>query len=169
MARLDFSLLKGHGKLTSTRIALAFAVSVVADVLQLPINAATFTGVLAPAGEGADVIVDCVAAALTSALLGFHWALLPTFFVELVPGVDLAPTWTACVALVVYQRKLEQKNQPATERNVTGDKPLKVVTPLPVEQAGSGTSNRVKSETIDLEEVESPADATVRNQDRTRR
>lgn len=33
-------------------------------------------------------------------LLGFHWAFLPTLAVEAIPGLDLAPTWTAAVLLV---------------------------------------------------------------------
>ena len=30
-------------------------------------------------------------------MIGWHWAFLPSFFVELVPGLDLVPTWTAAV------------------------------------------------------------------------
>ena len=44
----------------------------------------------------------------TTITIGFHPLLLPTFFVEFVPGVDMLPTWTACVALVVSLRKKQQ-------------------------------------------------------------
>jgi len=92
-------------KLTRTRIILAFAVSVIADVLQFPINAVSATGLLALPGEVADMMLDIVVMILTSALLGFHWALLPAFVLEAVPGLDLFPTWTGCVAFVVWRRK----------------------------------------------------------------
>lgn len=92
-------------KLTRNRIVLAFAVSVMADALQFPINAASATGLLAIPGETADVMLDLVVMILTSALLGFHWALLPSFILEAVPGLDLVPTWTGCVAFVVWRRK----------------------------------------------------------------
>ena len=38
----------------------------------------------------------------------FHPLLLPTFVVELLPVIDLLPTWTGCVALVVSRRKKQQ-------------------------------------------------------------
>ena len=37
---------------------------------------------------------------LPSWLLGFHWAFLPAAVAEVVPVVDLAPTWTAAVLIV---------------------------------------------------------------------
>ena len=40
-------------------------------------------------------------------LVGWHFAFLPTFVAELVPGVDLIPTWTAAVWLVTRRRKGE--------------------------------------------------------------
>ena len=33
---------------------------------------------------------------LTSWVIGFHFLLLPTFVIELVPVLDDLPTWTAC-------------------------------------------------------------------------
>jgi hypothetical protein len=92
-------------KITRMRIVLAFAVSVIADVLQFPISGATATGILAIPGEAADVALDVVVMVITSALLGFHTALLPSFVLELVRGLDLLPTWTGCVAFVVWRRK----------------------------------------------------------------
>jgi len=61
--------------------------------------------VLAPFfGEGFaspfNDILDLVVAAALIRLLGFHWALLPTLVVEGLPGVDLAPTWTATVLVI---------------------------------------------------------------------
>jgi hypothetical protein len=44
-----------------------------------------------------DTALDLAVAAILYRLLGWHWALLPTFAAELVPGLDLFPTWTAAV------------------------------------------------------------------------
>ena len=83
--------------LTKTRIWSAYGVAVAADVAQLA---------LGPFGWAfADEIIDVVAAGATWSLLGFHPLLLPTFVVELVPMVDMLPTWTGCVALVMRARR----------------------------------------------------------------
>ena len=95
-------------KLTKQKIALAFTVAVIADSIQFPITAATATGALAVPAEGADFALDCVVMVITSALLGFHWLFLPSLVFEMVPGFDLLPTWTGCVAYVVWRRKKEQ-------------------------------------------------------------
>jgi hypothetical protein len=97
-----------QSKLTKQKIALAFTAAVIADAIQFPITAATMTGVLAIPGEGADLMVDSIMTVVTSTLLGFHWILLPSFVFEAIPGFDLFPTWTGCVAYVVWRRKKEQ-------------------------------------------------------------
>lgn len=83
--------------LTRPRIRAAYAVAVATDVLQFglgPFGWAFF-----------DEILDVVAMIVTTRLLGFHPLLLPTFVLEFVPVMDVLPTWTACVALVVATRK----------------------------------------------------------------
>jgi DNA-binding transcriptional LysR family regulator len=106
-------------RLTRTRIVLAFAVSVIADALEFPINAATATGILALPAEAVDLVLDSVVMVITCALLGFHWSLLPSFLLEAVPGLDLIPTWTGCVAFVVWRRKKEQAR--ASAPRIGGD------------------------------------------------
>jgi hypothetical protein len=96
-------------RLTRTRIALAFAVSVVADILEFPITAGTATGLLAVPAEAIDLALDAVVMAIMTALLGFHWTFLPSFLLEAVPGLDLIPTWTGCVGFVVWQRRREER------------------------------------------------------------
>jgi hypothetical protein len=57
-------------------------------------------------------VVFCFAVAamvVTMGLLGFHLLLLPTFVVELVPLVDITPTWTECVIAVIALRKHAQR------------------------------------------------------------
>ena len=99
-------------KLSQRRIIAAFAVAIMADAIQFPATAAAVTGVFAVPSEAADFFLDCVVAVITSALLGFHWMLLPTMLVEAIPGLDLLPTWTGCVALVVRQRLKAPEPEP---------------------------------------------------------
>jgi hypothetical protein len=89
-------------QLTRARIILALAVAVVADGLQL---------ILGPLGWVlVDQVIDLVAMVCTSAFIGFHWLLLPTFVVEFIPAVDMLPTWTGCVvAVVALRKKAEQE------------------------------------------------------------
>ena len=89
------------------RIKLAFAVGVLADILQLPVSLSLLAGFV-PA-EGLDAAIDVVAAVLVNWLIGFHWALLPSFALKLIPVIDVAPTWTACVAYVALQRRREAR------------------------------------------------------------
>jgi hypothetical protein len=95
--------------LTRTRVRLAFAIAVTADVLQFA---------LGPLGWAfADEILDVAAMILTSRVIGFHPLLLPTFVLEFLPVTDLLPVWTGCVALVVALRKRQQdamRQAPAT-------------------------------------------------------
>jgi hypothetical protein len=49
-------------------------------------------------------VLDVVTAAVMFALLGWHPALLPTFIAELVPMLNLFPTWTAAVLFVTRRR-----------------------------------------------------------------
>ena len=90
--------------LTRLRIVLALAVAVVADGLQFLLSL--------PGWAGADQVIDVVAMGLTSWAIGFHWLLLPTFIVELVPVLEDLPTWTGCVIAVIAWRKREQRTAP---------------------------------------------------------
>ena len=90
--------------LTRTRIGIALAVAVATDTIQLA---------LGPLGWfPADDVLDVIAMVLTSAALGFHPLLLPTFVIELVPGVDMLPTWTGCAAAVLMLRRKTQPEPP---------------------------------------------------------
>jgi hypothetical protein len=90
--------------LTRRRIWLAFTVAIAADGLQL---------LLGPLGwVFFDEMTDIVAMILTSLLIGFHPLLLPTFVIKLIPVVDMLPTWTGCVAVVVALRRKQQRTRP---------------------------------------------------------
>jgi hypothetical protein len=98
------SLNSGATKLTRTRIVLAIAVAVIADGLQFSLGPLGWTF--------ADQVIDVAAMLLTVWLIGFHWLLLPTFVLELVPLADELPTWTACVVAVIALRRRAQREVP---------------------------------------------------------
>jgi hypothetical protein len=81
---------------------LAWLVAMATDAVQI--------AVLPLFGEGAfsplDTVLDMIAAAILVKLLGWHWAFVPTFFAELVPALDLFPTWTAAVFYVTRRRRI---------------------------------------------------------------
>src|ERR1051326_3910684 len=74
----------------------AWFVAIIADAIQIAGFPLFFPGGFSPA----EVALDVVTAALLAKVLGWHWAFLPTFAAELVPGLDLFPTWTAAVFFV---------------------------------------------------------------------
>ena len=91
-------------KLTRARMLLALAAAVVADGVQL---------LLGPLGWAfGDQLIDVAAMLLVSGLIGFHWLLLPSFVLELIPAVDELPTWTACAAAVIALRRRRETMPP---------------------------------------------------------
>ena len=91
-------------KLTHGRIAAAMTIACVADVLQIALMPVAWTF--------AQSAVDVVAMLLAMWVIGFHLLLLPTFIIEFIPGVDMLPTWTACMIAVIALRKREQGRNP---------------------------------------------------------
>ncbi|HKS37216.1 MAG TPA: hypothetical protein VJW76_08515 [Verrucomicrobiae bacterium] len=88
--------------LTRSRILLAFLVAIAADGFQILIG---------PLGwMFFDEVIDVITMVLTSLLIGFHPLFLPAFVAECIPIVDMLPTWTACVALVVALRKRQTRS-----------------------------------------------------------
>lgn len=84
----------------STEHRLAWLVAIAADFFQLVAWPFFVEGGWSPA----DTALDVAVAAILSRLLGWHWAFLPTLAAELIPGLDLFPTWTAAVFFVTRQR-----------------------------------------------------------------
>ena len=118
---------------TPAQIKAARIVAAAADLLQIVLFPAFLPGSWSPAADVVDVLVALV----MLRLLGWHWAFLPTFLVELVPFVDLVPTWTAAVFLVTRGVAV-----PATAPQVSVEPPARV-TPraLPADrQAPPGSS-----------------------------
>lgn len=80
---------------------MALVVAIAADALQIALLPAFAGGWVSPFSAALDVVV----AILLVWLVGPHWAFLPTFVAELVPFVDLVPTWTLAVLVVGRRRR----------------------------------------------------------------
>jgi hypothetical protein len=107
---------------SNRRAKLALTVAILADLIQLPINLSFFAAAASGVGlmaadvplEAIDSAIDIATAIIVNSLLGFHWTLLPTCALEMVPGVDALPTWTACVSYVAWRRKTEHQSLPTS-------------------------------------------------------
>ncbi|HXY41144.1 MAG TPA: hypothetical protein VEQ10_15835 [Vicinamibacteria bacterium] len=86
--------------LTPATVRAARLIAVGTDLLQIVLLPFFFPGGFSPVNN----VIDVVVAAALLRLLGWHWAFLPTFVAELVPFVDLIPTWTAAVFLATRGR-----------------------------------------------------------------
>lgn len=86
--------------LKSPELRTAWAVAVAADALQIIAFPMFVPGGISPA----DTILDLAVGAVLIRLLGWHWAFLPSLLAELVPGLDLFPTWTAAMLFVTHER-----------------------------------------------------------------
>jgi len=81
------------------RVWAARLLALVADAIQIAFLPVFGAGFLSPATD----FIDVAMAVTLTALVGWHWAFLPTFLAEIVPGVGLIPTWT--LAAFIATRK----------------------------------------------------------------
>jgi hypothetical protein len=86
--------------LTPSRLRAAWILAIAVDALQLGLFPVTGT-----LSTWVDKPLDFAAMGILWYLVGWHWALLPTFVFELIPFVELAPTWTAALWLISRKRK----------------------------------------------------------------
>lgn len=75
--------------MTPRRILAARFIAVAVDLAQYALLPAELTPL--------NNVVDVLTAVAMLGLVGWHWAFLPTFLAELVPFVDLVPSWTLAV------------------------------------------------------------------------
>ena len=101
----------GMVPVTRKRRNIALAVAMLADAAQLALIPLFSEGALSPFDDALDAVV---ALALLF-VLGFRWPLLLALGAELVPGVDLLPTWTAVVLALPIE-----KTPPALPRRPAG-------------------------------------------------
>src|SRR5438046_10309666 len=79
---------------SARRMRIARTVAIVADVLQLALFPLVAGGVLSLLNDS----IDAAVAVILVRLLGWHWAFLPTFIAEIVPGLAPVPTRPAAVS-----------------------------------------------------------------------
>ncbi len=111
--------------LTPATVRAARLIAVGTDLLQIVLLPFFFPGGFSPVNN----VIDVVVAAIMLRLLGWHWAFLPTFVAELVPFVDLVPTWTAAVFLATRGRAV------AAPPGVVGEAEAR---PVPLPPAANG-------------------------------
>jgi hypothetical protein len=87
--------------LKSSEHRLAWLVAMAADALQIVAFPFFAEGGISPADSALDVVVGLI----LIRLLGWHWAFLPSLAAELIPGMDLFPTWTAAVWYVTRRQR----------------------------------------------------------------
>lgn len=76
----------------------AYAIAICADLIQIslvPLLSFDFP---------LDGFIDVAVCVILSWLIGFHVAFLPSFFIKLIPLVEIAPTWT--IAVLIASRRL---------------------------------------------------------------
>src|SRR5262245_52075766 len=81
------------------RVRIAWGIAIAADFLQWVAMPLFAIGV-SPWNDALDIVVGFI----LFKLLGWHWAFVPTFLIELFPIVDLAPTWTVAVFLATRRK-----------------------------------------------------------------
>jgi hypothetical protein len=80
------------------------------DFLQIVLVPLFMPGAISPMND----LVDVITAVVLIRLLGWHIAFLPTFAAELLPMVDLFPTWTVAVFVATRgTRQVEASEVPA--------------------------------------------------------
>lgn len=92
------------------RVRLARGIALTADFLQIIAFPLFGPGFASPANN----VLDMAVAFTMWRLLGWHWALLPSFVAEALPMFDLVPTWTAAVFLVTSGAPLRTAVPPVT-------------------------------------------------------
>jgi hypothetical protein len=83
------------------RVWLARWIALAADVVQIALLPMFVPGLPSLAEDALDVVVGIVMVAL----VGWHPAFLPALVAELVPGLDLFPTWTAAVWFATWKKR----------------------------------------------------------------
>ncbi|HXK08731.1 MAG TPA: hypothetical protein VMT70_03715 [Vicinamibacteria bacterium] len=82
---------------TPRRVWIARGLAIAVDLVQIALPPTSVVPFV-------DVAIDVATAAAMVALVGWHWAFLPTFLAEAIPFVDLVPTWTLAVMIATRGR-----------------------------------------------------------------
>jgi hypothetical protein len=102
------------GRMAPQRVKAARWIAAAADFLQIVAFPFFAPGLASPWNDALDGLV----ALAMIALVGWHWSFLPSFLAELVPGLDLVPTWTAAVFFVTRGQGKPAPPQPGTPATI---------------------------------------------------
>lgn len=109
----------------------------ISDLVQITLFPMFFEGAASPF----DVVLDLATVAVLVPILGFKWRLLLGFGLEMVPGLDLFPTWTALVFSLSTEagpREAEMKNVTPGAAEAEAPQPLRVLPVPPEQEDGAG-------------------------------
>jgi len=84
-----------------SRVWTARVLAVAADAAQILFLPLFGEGFASPLNDALDVMVGLALVWL----VGWHWAFLPSFAAELVPGIDVFPSWTTAVSFATRGRR----------------------------------------------------------------
>jgi hypothetical protein len=99
----------------TARETTALVLALAADAIQIALFPFFAEGLLSPLDDCLDIGMFLI----LLKLLGWHPILLPTFAAELIPVVDLCPTWTMAVLIIVW-RKRKIQSQPPHSKHLNG-------------------------------------------------
>jgi hypothetical protein len=102
-------------RLSRRRKLAALTIAGTADVLQVALFPLFIEGAASPF----NITVDLITAILLTGVLGFRWRMALGLAAELIPGVDLFPTWTALV-LSLHDDGAEPNEHSASKEGATG-------------------------------------------------
>ena len=132
------------GPPSPARVRLARSIALLADFFQIFAFPLFVAGGLSPLSD----VLDIGMALVMTLRLGWHWAFVPTMVSELIPILDLFPTWTVAVFYVTRGGARDPEPEPARSPR------LKDITPRPegagAERVGAdtdGASPRAKAPT----------------------
>lgn len=128
---------------------LALLVAGGADFLQIVAFPAFGWGAFSPVQDALDFVV----AVVLMAVCGFRWQWVLAFMMELMPGLDLLPTWTMVVALMPVQGAGAQSSMEFEVEEVGGQGPVRVTRVDEPEQRREG---RVREQVVDVQGVAVP-------------
>ncbi len=92
-------------RLSKWRLAVAFAVAALSDVL----------AVLATLAPPVEWTLDFVTALVLFVLLGRRWQLLPALIMEAIPGLWAFPFWVLVVGAIAVTGQIKPRTNPNSE------------------------------------------------------